>query len=314
MDIEKDVLKELPTKEIYTDLLKPSACRIGKTAEDILKFVSLPFSFLGMTAEELEKKYREFITSALNKVPEDRREKPSPLIAGPLFEHIKYLFEDNNEKILENMFSELLKNACNKDIKKYVQPSYVYSLQQITGIEARLLNLIYENDIDGENLGVVFRKIDKITDKVIKVFSKEAEPLEEFLGEDYSNVFFTYYIAIIDDDMEISQEKLRMSLNILEQLNLVKQFTINKYRDKNEYSLEEHNKEHVEEFDPYKRLSGYTLTGYARDMMKLCVSDKEDNSISVFVCSNCGALFAYDENYKFCPFCGNKDVVKKSCE
>lgn len=135
MNIEKDVLKELPTKEIYTDLLKPSARRIRKTTEDILKFVSLPFSFLGMTAEELEKKYREFITSALNKV---------------------------------------------------------------------------------------------------------------------------------------------------------KQFTINKYRDKNEYSLEEHNKDHVDEFDLYKRLSGYTLTGYARDMMELCVSDisdTEDNSISAFVCS-----------------------------
>lgn len=55
MDIKEKISEELPIKELYTDLVQPSARKLGKTAEDILKFVSLPFSFLGMTSEELEK-------------------------------------------------------------------------------------------------------------------------------------------------------------------------------------------------------------------------------------------------------------------
>ena len=111
MDIKEKVLENLPVNELYSDLVQPPARKLGKTAEDILRFVSLPFRFLGMTSEELEKKYKTFITSALNKVPEEKLEKPSPLIAGPLLDHIKFLFNDENEKPLEEMFSELLKNA-----------------------------------------------------------------------------------------------------------------------------------------------------------------------------------------------------------
>lgn len=150
MDIKEKISEELPIKELYTDLVQPSARKLGKTAEDILKFVSLPFSFLGMTSEELEKKYKTFITSALNKIPEEKREKPSPLIAGPLLDHIKFLFNDKTEKPLEEMFSELLKNACNKDTKSYVQPSYIYILKQLTWIEATLLQLLFtlHNDDD----------------------------------------------------------------------------------------------------------------------------------------------------------------------
>ncbi len=36
MDLKKKLLEELPAKELYTDLVKPSAQKIGKTAEDIV--------------------------------------------------------------------------------------------------------------------------------------------------------------------------------------------------------------------------------------------------------------------------------------
>ena len=53
MSFKKKVLEELPVKELYTDLVQPSARRLGKTADDILKFVSLPFSILEMTSQQL---------------------------------------------------------------------------------------------------------------------------------------------------------------------------------------------------------------------------------------------------------------------
>lgn len=275
MDIKEKLSEELPIKELYTDLVQPSARKLGKTAEDILKFVSLPFSFLGMTSEELEKKYKTFITSALNKVPEEKREKPSPLIAGPLLDHIKFLFNDKTEKPLEEMFSELLKNACNKDTKSYVQPSYIHILKQLTWIEATLLQLLFTLHDEDDCLGAIFKKLYNISNTSIQVFSTEAEPLQEFSGTNYSNVFFEYYFTVMDDNLDISVEELRMSLNILEQLNLIKRYTINKYKNKNKYSLEKHDVAHIEAFDPYKQLEGFSLTGYALDMMYLCTPKTE---------------------------------------
>lgn len=284
MDIDKKILNELPVKEIYADLLKPSMSCLGKTGEDILKFASLPFSFLGMTAEELENRYKIFITSALNKVPEKKREKPSALIAGPLFEHIKYMF-DEDEQVLENMFSELLGNACNKDMKCYVMPSYVYTLKQITCAEAKILKLIYEFQLDGECLGVAFKRFCKTDKKVIHVFSQHAEPLMECWEDDrYSNVFFEYYIPVAEDKIGLSSEEFHKSLNILEQLALIHTFSINKYKEKDKYSLEEHNKEHAEIFDPYKRIIGYSLTSYANDMMELCISAKDNEEEKLIYC------------------------------
>lgn len=310
MDIKEKVVEELPVKELYSDLVQPSARRLGKTAEDILKFVSLPFSFLGMTSEELEKKYKTFITSALNKVPEEKREKPSPLIAGPLLDHIKFLFNDENEKPLEEMFSELLKNACTKDTKKSIQPAYIYSLKQITWVEANLLRLLFNFDSDIDSLGCVFKKLHDISDKVIHVYSKDAEPLHEYIDDDYSNVFFQKHIPVVDDGLEISAAELRAALNILEQLNLVKRFTINKYRNKNEYSLEEHDVKHAADFDPYNQLTGFSLTAYARDMMRLCTPDEKEDYEFPFICTDCGCPFSYQENITCCPYCKSKNIQR----
>lgn len=271
-------MSNLPIKELYADLVQPPARRIGKAVEDTLKFVALPFSFLGMTAEELEKKYREFISTALNKVPEEKREKPSPLIAGPLFEHVKYLFDDKNEKTLEDMFSELLKNACNKDTKKYVQPSYVYNLKQLTWVEAKILQLLYSEVDEYDRLGIVFKKLSNISESTISVYSKEAEPLYESEDEEYSNVFFKYYYIVIEDNLEISVSEFRTHLNILEQLNLIERCKINKYRDQNKYSLDAMDEAHADKFDPYGQLEGFSLTGYALDMMELCMPEREKDS------------------------------------
>lgn len=310
MDNDKMIEKiahKLPINEIYTDLLKPSFSHLGKTGEYILKFVALPFSFLGMTADELEKKYKLFIASALNKVPEEKRQKPSPLIAGPLLEYVKYIFDNEQEKLLENMFSELLGNASNKDFKDYVQPSYVYILQQLTWVEAELLRLIYEYQSDVDCLGVSFKRFNAIEDNAISVISDEAEPLIAFDDGEISNVFYEYFICVLTDNLMVSDTIFKKGLNILQQLNLIVAFDINKYRDNDKYSLEKHNKNHLNEFDPYKKIKAYTLTSYANDLMELCINPK-DNMCIYFKCKNCGAIFQNLEKKDYCPSCQSKEV------
>lgn len=305
--IIKEIAKELPANEVYTDLFKPSFTQLGKTGEYILKFVALPFSFLGMTAEELEKKYKSFITTALNKVPKDKRQKPSPLVAGPLLEYIKYLFACEQEKSLENMFSELLGNASNKDIQPYVQPSYVYTLQQLTWIEAEILKSIFDYESDGDCLGITFSRFTSTDCEVLQVLSDEAEPLRIEQDGDISYVFYQYFVPVLDDNIEVTNEIFEKALNILQQLNLIIIFKLNKYKNADKYSLDKHDEDHVDEFDAYRKETAYALTSYAEDMMELCINPK-DNMRVWFKCNNCGSIFQNVNKNACCRSCKSENV------
>lgn len=305
--IIKEIAKELPANEVYTDLFKPSFTQLGKTGEYILKFVALPFSFLGMTAEELEKKYKSFITTALNKVPKDKRQKPSPLVAGPLLEYIKYLFACEQGKSLENMFSELLGNASNKDIQPYVQPSYVYTLQQLTWIEAEILKSIFDYESDGDCLGITFSRFTSTDCEVLQVLSDEAEPLGIGQDGDISYVFYQYFVPVLDDNIEVTNEIFEKALNILQQLNLIIIFKLNKYKNADKYSLDKHDEDHVDEFDAYRKETAYALTSYAEDMMELCINPK-DNMRVWFKCNNCGSIFQNVNKNACCRSCKSENV------
>ena len=260
-----------------------------------------------MTADELEKKYKLFITAALNKVPEEKQLRPSPLVAGPLLEHVKYIFDNEQEKPLEDMFSELLGNASNADVKNNVQPSYVYTLQQFTWVEAKLMNLMYECELNLDCLGVSFRRFNKTKDDIITVFSNEAEPLMDFDDGKVSNVFFEKHIEILSDNFQMSDTIFEKGLNVLQQLNLIIVFDVNTYKNSDKYSLEKHDIDHLEKFEPLKKIKAYTLTSYANDLMKLCINPKE-NKKACFKCKNCKAVFININRDGCCPVCKSKDT------
>jgi peptide deformylase len=60
-----NALTEISSK-VYDDVAQKPLSTIGKLAQDVLKFVALPISCLGLTAEQLEIKYKKFIENALN--------------------------------------------------------------------------------------------------------------------------------------------------------------------------------------------------------------------------------------------------------
>ena len=56
-----------------------------------MKFVALPFKFLGLTSEELEDKYAIFLKNAINKVPKKDCVMPKGVVAAPLLDHVKFV-------------------------------------------------------------------------------------------------------------------------------------------------------------------------------------------------------------------------------
>lgn len=277
MENEKIIENELPINGRYTDLAELSFRQFDNTEKYILKFAALPFYFLGMTADELKNKYKVFISSALKKVPVEKQTNPSPLIVGPLLEYVKYTFDNEQEKVLENMFSELLGNASNKDIWDHVQPSYVYTLQKLTWVEAELLKFVSKNQLDGDCLGVSFQRFYTMEKTILSVISNEAEPLIAYDNGEILNVFYQYYICVLKDDLMMSDEIIIRGLNNLQQLNLMIAFDIYKDKDNDTYVLDNTQKDNLNAYDSYKKITAYALSSYASDLMEICMSVSSTN-------------------------------------
>ncbi|MEY8422056.1 DUF4393 domain-containing protein [Lachnospiraceae bacterium 38-14] len=138
-DLVKETVKQLP-KEVYDDLAHPGLSVLGQTVSDIFKFVALPFSFLGLTADELTEKYKTFIKEAINKTPSNKVKQPDPLIVCPLLDYVKYTF---NESELSELFNNLLSSSINKDMENIIHPSFVHIIKQLSGLDAQILKGLY---------------------------------------------------------------------------------------------------------------------------------------------------------------------------
>lgn len=288
--------------KVYEDAFQPSVRQVGYAGESLLKFVALPFAFLGMTAEQLKEKYRVFIEKAVNKVPPEKRVNPKAAIVCPLLEHAKYLFSDEASENLIEMFAGLLANAINCDTKENVHVSYVHTLQQIGAIEAKILLQLYEME-DVRVLGFSFKRGTKEQKGCIQVLSDEPE----VLVYENENVFFYYDLIIVDDDLEIADKNFYESISILEHHNLISSFKVNKFKNEEKYTLEKHDEHNIDVLDPNFAIKGYTLTKYGRDFIGVCI-DPIVNVHSFFDCEKCGRVFQNADKNGICTRCGSKDT------
>jgi len=132
------------TGKVYDDGISSSVKVVGSAMSDLLKFVALSFSFLGMTSDELLEKYRKFLKRSIDKVPPENVVCPEPVIITKLFEDVKFVFSD---KILEEMFSNLLASSINKDTSINIHTSFVNIISQLDTVDAKLLKEIHDREI-----------------------------------------------------------------------------------------------------------------------------------------------------------------------
>jgi len=132
-------------KKVYDDVAHPVFSEVGLSAQGILKFVALPFKFLGLTAEQLEAKYKNFIQSTINKVPSEKITSPSSnYLVSTILDSVKYTFDEVN---LYEMYSRLLANSINRDNSKVVHPTQIEILKQFTPQDAQIFKDCFYSDI-----------------------------------------------------------------------------------------------------------------------------------------------------------------------
>lgn len=136
----KDISDSKLVTSIYSDVASPAMKQIGQSVEGLLKFVALPFKFLGLTAEQLEKKYVKFIEEAVNRVPPEKLTVPKSSIVAPLLDYVKFCFADEpGNDLLRKMFSMLLSSSMNQDNASYLNKTYVETMRFLSWNEAKIL-------------------------------------------------------------------------------------------------------------------------------------------------------------------------------
>lgn len=130
-------------QKVYDDVGHQTLKEIGNIGEGIMKFVALPFKFLGLTADQIEEKYRKFIKNSIRSVPIEKRTTPAKYVIAPLMDDVKYYFDEGT---IYKMYSELLGSAINSEKCSKVHPLHVQLLRQMAPLDADIFNDCFHDD------------------------------------------------------------------------------------------------------------------------------------------------------------------------
>ncbi len=182
----KDLVKQLPVKELYDDSLKKPAKEIGDLSSDLIKVISLALAPIQYLAA-LQDRYRNFLDQAVRKVPEKQRIRPAPQILGPVLEGIKY---EPDSTIIYEMFSQLLSSAMDSERVEEAHPSYPILIKQLSPDEALFLNLL-----KGKNYKIIYTLS---FDSETKMNQEHTIELDEFPKDElqFKNNFNFYYMHL----------------------------------------------------------------------------------------------------------------------
>lgn len=137
-----DTLKTAPT--IYEDTLQPTVQEVGKFVARIPRAINAAFS--GLDKWILNKEYaidetKKLLEEKLENIDPQKIVEPEAYVAVPAIQAISYSM---NSEELRNLYANLLAKAMNYDTKDFVHPAYVNIINQMTPLDAKVLQFILE--------------------------------------------------------------------------------------------------------------------------------------------------------------------------
>ncbi|MHB9133640.1 MAG: DUF4393 domain-containing protein [Armatimonadota bacterium] len=140
-EITKGILEAVP---VYEDAIQPLARQVGTALETLGKTINVALAPLrGMIwgYDQIEEFLKRTLEDKLKDVPIDRITTPSPSIAGPALESLRFCA---NEEVLRDMFANLLATSMDSKSAINAHPSFVEIIRQLTPIEAKIITLLYD--------------------------------------------------------------------------------------------------------------------------------------------------------------------------
>lgn len=141
-EFSKELARQIPVRQAYDDAISLSAKETGSILADLAKTLHLalaPIQYFGA----LQDRFRSFLDKAVRRVPEERRVTPPPQILGPVIEGIRYEPEGTP---IDEMFSQLLSRAMDRDHINEAHPAYALLIRQLAPDEARILSLLLKRN------------------------------------------------------------------------------------------------------------------------------------------------------------------------
>lgn len=137
-DAVKGIAEAIP---VYQDVVQPAAKEIGTALQTVAKSVHValaPISALVWGYEKIKDYLQETLTEKLKNVPPERIVPPSPTLAGPALESLRFAGHDPT---LRELYANLLATSMDSEIATNAHPAFVDFLRQMTPDEARIVQL-----------------------------------------------------------------------------------------------------------------------------------------------------------------------------
>lgn len=138
-EISKEVIKQgfKQATELVAPAVVPVTTEIGRLLALPFKFISSVAFYLPQKAiilfEGKIKEYEIKQRAKLEQIPEEYIIEPKLNIIAPAIEGVALNLDDDN---LVEMFSELIKNACDSSVEEKVHPQHVNILKSMSGTDA----------------------------------------------------------------------------------------------------------------------------------------------------------------------------------
>lgn len=143
-NIQKELIKKLPIKEMYNDVLHPSFNEVGIALQGVTKMALAPISALVWGYDQIS----SYLEIAIPKYFEDRNISkenivtPDPSVAVPTIEAMRYT---SHKPELREMFTNLLGASMNRDVIDE-HPAFVEIIKQLSPDECKMLKYLFEKN------------------------------------------------------------------------------------------------------------------------------------------------------------------------
>ncbi|HYX29174.1 MAG TPA: DUF4393 domain-containing protein [Pyrinomonadaceae bacterium] len=138
-DAVRGVLEAVP---IYEDALQPAAKELGSALGTVAKAIHValaPVSALVWGFEKIKAYLAEALPEKLKDVPPERIITPSPSVAVPTLEALRY---SAHEPSLRELYANLLATSMDEQTALFAHPAFVESIKQMTPDEALIIEFL----------------------------------------------------------------------------------------------------------------------------------------------------------------------------
>ncbi|MBI2900831.1 MAG: DUF4393 domain-containing protein [Planctomycetes bacterium] len=138
LDAVKGIVQAIP---VYQDAIQPAAKELGKSLETVAKAIGvalLPVSALVWGYEKIRDYLLPALAQRLAKTPEEHLQTPSPLVAGPALEGLRFA---GHEPSLRELYANLLATSIDATTARDAHPAFVQILRELSPDEAKVIAL-----------------------------------------------------------------------------------------------------------------------------------------------------------------------------